>query len=530
MSNPSILKSNTLYFTGLLLLVTGLPVSLFLISVSQFVLLAAFFWEGNIKEKLERFILNKAALLFSGIWLLHLVGLLWTSDLNEGIKDLRVKLPILILPLIIAGSKTLSAKQFRWLLLTFVASVFCGSMISMAVLSGIIQRNIYDIRDIFIFNISHIRFALFTCLSIYILIWFAFRERKEVNAFLKILVVIIISWFLVFLVIIESVTGVLIFSVTGLVLLLYHAFSSGELKFRIILTTTVLLLPLAFIFILEKFVSDFYRNHPYPINTTEKTRLGNEYTFNLKDPLYENGYPVWVYVCDEELKTSWNKISAIRYDTTDERNQPLKYTLVRFLSSKGLRKDAEGLSKLNAREIHSVERGIANVNYQEISSMHARLLQIMWEFDQFIKGDNPNGHSVTQRFEFWKAAWGIASSNLFFGLGTGDMPAAYKQQYINMNSSLDTQHRLRAHNQYLAIMVAFGITGLIYFLLAFFYPLFSYGRKIGFLFSAFFLISIISMISEDTLETQAGATFVAFFFSLLLFGRPDNETKNHLIH
>ena len=50
----ALLKSNTIYFTGLLLLVTGLPVSLFLTSISQFVLIAAFLFEGNIKEKLPQ--------------------------------------------------------------------------------------------------------------------------------------------------------------------------------------------------------------------------------------------------------------------------------------------------------------------------------------------------------------------------------------------------------------------------------------------------------------------------------------------
>jgi O-antigen ligase len=140
----------------------------------------------------------------------------------------------------------------------------------------------------------------------------------------------------------------------------------------------------------------------------------------------------------------------------------------------------------------------------------------MWEFDRFIKGDSPNGHSVTQRFEFWKAAWGIASSHFIIGVGTGDMPASYQQQYDLMKSSLDSKHRLRAHNQYLAILVAFGIPGLLYFLYAIFYPLITLKRNIGFLFAAFFLICFMSMFSEDTLETQAGATFFALFFALTL--------------
>ena len=160
------------------MLVAGLPVSLFLTSLSQFVLLAAFLFEGNVIQKLKRFSSNKAAVLFAGIWLIHLTGLLWTTELQEGFKDLKIKLPILLLPIFLAGSGPLSSKQFRLVLLTFVFSVFCGSMVCMAVLSGIIQKNIYDIRDIFIFNISHIRFALFTCLSIFILLWLAFREGR----------------------------------------------------------------------------------------------------------------------------------------------------------------------------------------------------------------------------------------------------------------------------------------------------------------------------------------------------------------
>ena len=70
----------------------------------------------------------------------------------------------------------------------------------------------------------------------------------------------------------------------------------------------------------------------------------------------------------------------------------------------------------------------------------------------------------------------------------------------------------------------------IYFLFALLYPFISYGRKSGFLFAAFFLISILSMFSEDTLETQAGATFVALFFSLLLFARSGNQEEIYFTH
>jgi O-antigen ligase len=79
------------------------------------------------------------------------------------------------------------------------------------------------------------------------------------------------------------------------------------------------------------------------------------------------------------------------------------------------------------------------------------------------------------------------------------------------------KYRLRAHNQYLAIGVGLGIPALLYFLLTLIYPLAERIRKRDILFLSFWLIFFISMFTEDTLETQAGATFAALFWSLFLF-------------
>jgi len=86
-----------------------------------------------------------------------------------------------------------------------------------------------------------------------------------------------------------------------------------------------------------------------------------------------------------------------------------------------------------------------------------------------------------------------------------------------MNSPLSKDSRLRAHNQYLSIAVAFGIVGLVWFLITLFYPIFLCGKSKSYLYVSFLLIAIVSFLTEDTLETQAGVTFYAFFNSFLLF-------------
>src|SRR3954466_6093193 len=155
MEKPLFLRSNHLYVFGLVLLVAAMPLSMFMMSIAQFTLAASFLFEGSMIEKWKRFFRNKPALIITGIILLHLIGMLWTTNYAEGWRDIKVKLPLLSLTVMIAASETLTKKQFSLVMGFFILAVFAGSLISMAVLEGIIHRQVIDIRDIFIFHISH---------------------------------------------------------------------------------------------------------------------------------------------------------------------------------------------------------------------------------------------------------------------------------------------------------------------------------------------------------------------------------------
>ena len=74
-----------------------------------------------------------------------------------------------------------------------------------------------------------------------------------------------------------------------------------------------------------------------------------------------------------------------------------------------------------------------------------------------------------------------------------------------------------------AIAVAFGLVGLVFFLFALFYPWFSSKQNHTYLYMVFLCIMLLSMFSEDTLETQAGVMLFAFFEALLLFAKPKSE-------
>src|SRR5690606_9449265 len=136
------------------------------------------------------------------------------------------------------------------------------------------------------------------------------------------------------------------------------------------------------------------------------------------------------------------------------KSQELQTTLIRFLTSKGLNKDSEGVYSLSDEEVRSVEKVITNVEDQQISNLRSRISEIFWEYETYKLYGNPGGHSVTQRIEFWKASMGIWQKNLIIGVGTGDLDNEFKKYYAENNSVLNERWQLRSHNQYLSIAVA----------------------------------------------------------------------------
>ena len=95
-----------LYIFFLLLFSIGLLFGKILLSISLIGMLANYLTEGNFKLKRGLFLENQYILV--GLLLLFLIELIWlifTNDLSNGINSLRIKLPLLILPIVIGTSK-----------------------------------------------------------------------------------------------------------------------------------------------------------------------------------------------------------------------------------------------------------------------------------------------------------------------------------------------------------------------------------------------------------------------------------------
>ncbi len=509
-----------IYFVALVLLAASLPLSNFMISVSQFMLAAGWLLSSKPWQRTRQFFRVPSAWMIAGIYILFLIGLIYSANLEHGLKELRIKLPLLILPFMISTGPPLSRRQWNYVIGFFIAAVLAGSFISTYIL---ITSDVLDTRDISPF-ISHIRFGLMLSLAFFALLYFSWKAMMWT---MKIAMVIPAIWILTFLILLESVTGLGITIILGIGMLLYLIFSKGKPWIRIAgITGLVVLALFGFLFASQVVHEELVAPDVDFSSLEDTTARGNPYFHDTLSTWHENGHYIYIYISEKELKEAWNKRSDIPYSGYDEKGQELKYTLIRFLNSKGLRKDARGVNSLSDEEIKAVERGIANVNYIQRSSLRARLSQIIYEYKNYQQQGNPSGHSVMQRLEYWKAAVGIIKKNPVKGVGTGDITDEFHREYQEMDSMLEEQFRLQAHNQYLRVGATLGLAGLALFLLMIFYPVFAARAWEEALFIVFLIIVLLSMITEDTLETQVGATFFAFFYSFLLWGRRSIFTKD----
>jgi hypothetical protein len=509
------------YYFLLIFLAVSLPLSVFTTSLAEILLVLNWLAEGRFSEKFKLLKQRKAPLIVALIFALHLLALLYTRDFNYAIHDLKIKLPILIFPILIGSSIPISEKQLRNLLLWFSSAVLASSFISAAVFFGVFHYKQFDFRNISIF-ISHIRLSLMVNLSIFCLIYYGFGGESSPlkNAKLRLVLILAALWLCGFLLILKSVTGLVIFVILALIMGWKYSSRINLVAPRFIIRVLIITVPLIIASFVSRSISKYYFRDKINLSELETlTPEGNPYYHDINSKWAENGHYVWINVCEHELRQEWNKRSSLIYDGKDKLGQDLRFTLIRYLTSKGYNKDAGGVRQMIPEDIQAVENGLSNYIFLNKFSLYPRIYQIIWELDNFRRGNNPSGHSVAQRLAYISAAGHIIRNNFIIGVGTGDVQQEFNKYYESCDNPLKEESRRRAHNQFLTFFLTFGIIGFTISIFALFAPVFLENRWRDYLFLCFGIIAFLSMLNEDTLETQTGVSFFMFFYSLLLFGR-----------
>lgn len=466
-------------------------------------------WTSSIKAIYS----NKIALLLIGLFALHLLGMIYTEDEKQGMKDVLIKLPLLVMPFTFAGMPDNVRGLKRTIENLFVFAVLMAAVI--LITNFFLNNNSYsDSREAHVF-ISHIRYGLMVALAFGILLQRAFESGNQKKSLLPLMLIGVLGFYMVYM---QNLTGIICSGVVAIIAVLIFPGNLNKSYKKAIRIGTISLLFLA-VYLISKKVSDYF-----PDSIPQKGDLelysadGTMYDHNYGDSQVENGNLVWYYIAWPELEETWDSLSSFPFDGKDQMGQPMYATIIRYMSSKGLRKDREGIEQLLSTDIAAIERGVTNSEDESRSRQEFRMQQILFEVNAYLNGENPSGNSIIQRFEFWKTGVYIVKQNPVFGVGTGDLKTEFAKAYEARKSNLDSRYRHRSHNQFMSICIAFGFVGLIYFVVTILSVFIVKKQETRYFpFIAFFSIIILSFLTEDTLETQAGVTFFAYFMSLYLF-------------
>tara|TARA_Y100001933_G_scaffold258964_1_gene307950 strand:- start:2331 stop:3689 length:1359 start_codon:yes stop_codon:yes gene_type:complete len=427
--------------------------------------------EAEFKKYYRNLKKNKFFIAILIFFIFHLVGMIWSENMDYGFNDIRRKLSMLVVPIILISKPISSLSDYKKIIFCFIGALIVTSVINTSYFFWLSDNSEHkDLRELSLFN-SHIRYAIMIALAIPLLYqcYTASKKRKVLFAFLVI-------WFLFYTYVSQVLTGVISLCAILLAYLIYQWIVRGQIKFMWILL-------LAFV-------------------------CGFGFTYKA----FFSEYKILKYTDIDfySMQQEWIKKSKSSFDGLDERGQELKFTAARFLHSKDLPPNGTGVKRLLPVEVEAIENGKANVKEMEMG-FWGRIEGLRY---QLHHPSDPNGHSLLQRYEAWKTGFEIYKDHYLLGTGTGDIDDSFTKKYRENKSKLTAVNQIRGHNMYLTSLLTFGPIGLFLFLYLIGVHIKIQLQSKQFIGFVFMTVMVITFLFEDTLETQTGITLFSFFAAL----------------
>ncbi|MBI3502698.1 MAG: O-antigen ligase family protein [Bacteroidetes bacterium] len=179
LANCSSLNKILLYVV--LLIIFFLPLSEKIIPPLIVIWVLLWLFDGNVKEKIISLIRSRIFFLLIFFYLLHVIGMIYTENISEGLFDLEVKFSLLLFPILILSDKENFQKNHRIIFFAFVL----GNIV--AALSCFIFNIYWSLR----YNVDYFYYSNFTLFlhpsyasmyaifSICIIIYFRFYKVKS---------------------------------------------------------------------------------------------------------------------------------------------------------------------------------------------------------------------------------------------------------------------------------------------------------------------------------------------------------------
>jgi hypothetical protein len=470
-------------------------------------------FEGRWQEKWQ---MAKESRLLHAFWvmvLMYAVGLLWTSNLAEGLETLRSQAPLLLSPTIILTSRPLRGRA-RW----FVVGCYVIAVTVVSIICMVRWMTLPDLpyREINPY-ISHIRFALNCCMVIFIVCSGEFvvgstrcRMLSTLHSPLSTLLLrgLLTAWMLWMLLLLRSYTGFAVLAVAALVVTLYYRRWRWLAVWTLVVAGGLLAVGMG--------CRSYYKLVPMATEPLRPVTANGRPYLHQCDGLVENGNYVNNYICKEELRTEWARRSQTPIDSLTASGYPVENSLVRYLNALGLTKDSAGVAALTDSQMEEIASGVPTPVYGHGPLPQRMLYVMLFEYENARCYNTVDGFTMLQRIALWRCALEVTRQHLWLGTGTGDMLDEMHRVFVASGSSLQ-ERNMHPHNQYLSLLTMFGVLGfgliVVFFLRA--------ARKPSSPFMlAWLTLVLVSLLTENTLDTIAGIMVCTWF---LAFRSGDNR-------
>jgi O-antigen ligase len=194
MNNKSILNIDISNFNSYLVIFLGfwLPISVSIATIILAIIFLLWLYEGNFIYKYNIMRNNPITYAFFAFFVVHVIGLIWTDNIEWGIhiiiKEWRMLLPLILITIV-------KKNHIKYYFLSFLIAISISEILSYSIWSEIIS----PFKSATIYNptpfMSHISYNPFLAFSIYLLGYFLLLEKNNTytNKLFSILFVISMS-------------------------------------------------------------------------------------------------------------------------------------------------------------------------------------------------------------------------------------------------------------------------------------------------------------------------------------------------
>ncbi|HKK10804.1 MAG TPA: O-antigen ligase family protein [Bacteroidales bacterium] len=514
-----------LYLASLAFVLFSLPFYRAMSSIGLIVMAVNWIFEGHFAEKRARLKKNPGVWLLASFYFTGILGAIYSEDMRQVVQHLQNGLAFLAAPLIIGTSKPLLKKELQIISSALIISIFINSLVSYSLFLGVLEANINNFRQYSFFS-SNVHLSYNAIVGVLVLYYYITRYRTEIAYSKKWMIILIMIWMIGYIYFLRSFSGIITLTIVVWTVLLFRS-SKLNLYAQIPVVILLLAAPALPVYIFQKIYQENFTEYEVNISSLpDTTSKGNPYKHKRNVPMMENGHYVGLYQSETELKEAWENRSELDYRGKDRKGQPVYMTLIRYMTAKGLKKDAEGLAKMSKKDIKNVEKGITNPLYASpVSFYYPRFYTLAQAVFLYQKTGKPFD-SVTKRLEAYQAMISIFKENPLIGAGNGDIKQAYAEYFNKKFENAEKMSLVGGHNQYLKVLATFGILGFTWFLAAFFGSWFIQSGHRHFLTRMIFVIFLLAMVSEVPLDQQRPAILFSVFLSLFLFRNPISQQEN----